>query len=111
MTFFHFIPDEDDPRGMVRRMMSRLAPGSYLAISHLVSDDPEIRQRMTELILNATRGHFGRIRKKQEVREFFDGLQSVEPGLVNITTWHPDGREEEQSQQWIEFGGVARRPA
>lgn len=111
MTFFHFIPDKDDPWGMARRMMSRLAPGSYLAISHLVSDDPEIRQRMTEFILNATRGHFGRIRKKQEVREFFDGLEPVEPGLVNITTWHPDGREEEQSQQWIEFGGVARKPA
>jgi S-adenosyl methyltransferase len=109
MTFFHFIPDKDDPWGMVRQMMSRLAPGSYLAISHLVSDDPEIRQRMTEFILNATRGHFGRIRKKQEVREFFEGLELVEPGLVNITTWHPDGREEEQSQQWIEFGGVARK--
>jgi hypothetical protein len=111
MTFLHFIADSDDPRGMVHRMMSRLAPGSYLALSHVVSDDPEVRQRMTDFAVSATRGHFGRIRKKQEVRAFFDGLEPVEPGLVNITTWRPDGREEEQSEQWIEFGGVARKPA
>ena len=48
MTFMHFIPDAADPWGMVRRMMDLLAPGSYLAISQIVSDDPEVRQRMTE---------------------------------------------------------------
>jgi hypothetical protein len=96
---------------MVLGMMSRLAPGSYLALSHVVSDDPEVRQRMTDFAVSATRGNFGRIRKKQEVGAFFDGLEPVEPGLVNITTWRPDGREEEQSEQWIEFGGVARKPA
>lgn len=111
LTFLHFIPDKDDPWGMVSRMMNRLAPGSYLVISHVVSDDPGVRQRMTEFIHNATNGHFGRIREKQEVQAFFEGLELVEPGLVNITDWRPDGREEEQSQQWIEFGGIARKPA
>jgi SAM-dependent methyltransferase len=111
LTFLHFIPDKDDPQGIVRRMMNRLAPGSYLVISHLASDDAEVRQRMTEFIVNSSRGNFGRIRKKQEVREFFEGLEPVEPGLVDITIWHPDGQEEEQSRQWIEFGGVARKPA
>jgi hypothetical protein len=111
LTFLHFIPDEADPWGLVRRMMDHLAPGSYLAVSQIVSDDPEVRQRMTEFALASTRGNFGRFRKKQEVREFFDGLEVIEPGLVNINDWHPDGREEEQSTQWIEFGGVARKPA
>jgi S-adenosyl methyltransferase len=111
LTFLHFIPDKDDPWGMVRQMMSRLAPGSYLAISHLVSDDPYVRQLMTEFIVDASRGHFGRIRKKREVRAFLEGMEVVEPGLVNVNTWRPDGREEEQSGQWIEFGGVAREPA
>jgi hypothetical protein len=111
MTFLHFIPDKDDPQGMVRQMMNRLASGSYLIVSHVVSDDPEVRQTMTEFALTATRGNFGRIRRRQEVREFFEGLELAEPGLVDITAWRPDGREEEQSQQWIEFGGVARKPA
>jgi hypothetical protein len=66
LTFLHFIPDKEDPWGMVRQMMSRLAPGSYLVISHLVSDDPEIRQLMTEFIGNAagdTLGGYGRRRR------------------------------------------------
>jgi hypothetical protein len=111
LTFLHFIPDEADPWGMVRQMMGHLAPGSYLAISQVVSDDAEVRRQMTEFALHNTHGNFGRFRKKQEVREFFKGLEVVEPGLVNINDWHPDGREEQQSTQWIEFGGVARKPA
>jgi hypothetical protein len=111
MTFLHFIPDADDPAGMIRQMMSRLAAGSYLALSHVVSDDPAVRQQMTEFAFTATRGNFGRIRKRQEVRSFFERLEPVEPGLVNITAWRPDGREEEQSERWIEYGGVARKPA
>src|SRR6266581_634664 len=47
LSFLHFIPDADDPWGMVRQMMSRLAPGSYLAISHVVSDDAGLRQHVT----------------------------------------------------------------
>ncbi len=110
MSFLHFIPDEADPWGMVRRMMGRLAPGSYLAVSQIVSDDPEVRKRMTEFALSNAKGKFGRFRKKQEVRAFFDGMEVVEPGLVGVNDWHPDGREEEQSTLWIEFGGVARKP-
>jgi S-adenosyl methyltransferase len=111
LTFLHFIPDEADPWGMVRRMMGSLAPGSHVAISHIVSDDLAVRNRMTEFALSSTRGDFGRFRKKQEVRAFFDGLEISHPGLVDINDWRPDGREEEQSSLWIEFGGVARKPA
>jgi hypothetical protein len=111
LTFLHFIPDEADPWAMTARMMDHLAPGSYLAISQVVSDDPEVRRRMTEFALNNTRGAFGRFRRKQEVRVLFEGLQVIEPGLGNINDWHPDGREEQQSTQWIEFGGLARKPA
>ena len=51
LTFLHFIPDEADPWGMVRQMMGRLAPGSYLAVSQIVSDHAEVRRRMTEFAL------------------------------------------------------------
>jgi hypothetical protein len=111
LTFMHFMSDEADPWGMVARMMGRLAPGSYAAISQVVSDDAEVRRQMTEFALGNTKGNFGRFRKRQEVRAFFDGLEVVEPGLVDVNDWYPDGREEEQSSRWIEFGGVARKPA
>jgi hypothetical protein len=110
-ALLHFIPDRDDPGGMARAVMGRLAPGSYLLISHTVSDEAKVRQQMTEVALANTRGNFGRIRSREEVRAFFDGLEPVEPGLVDITDWRPDGRgEEQQAGRWFVFGGVARKP-
>jgi hypothetical protein len=109
LTFLHFVPDDADPWGMVHRMLGHLVPGSYLAVSQIVSDDPEIRDRMTEFALRNTKGNFGRFRRKQEVRAFFDGLEVVDPGLVDVNEWHPDGHEEQQSTSWIEFGGVAQK--
>lgn len=109
LGFLHHIPDEDDPWGIVGRMMDHLAPGSYLAISHLASDETEVRRQMTQFIKEGSRGNFGGVRTKQEVSRFFDGLEPVEPGLVEITGWRPDGRDEEQTHRWIGFGGVARK--
>jgi hypothetical protein len=110
ISFFHNIPDARDPVGVVRQLMTRLAPGSYLALSHVISDDPEVRRMITEALLAATGGNFGRIRDRDEVRAFFDGLDLVDPGLVNVSEWHPDGREEEQTLVQIEYGGLARKP-
>lgn len=109
VSVLHFITDSDDPWGMVRRLMSRLAPGSYLVISHVVSDSPEVRQLVTDYV-KTVGTRFGRVRERHEVRAFFDGLELVEPGLVNVRDWRPDGTEEEESRQWVIFGGVARKP-
>ena len=111
ISFLHQIPDRDDPAGLVVRMMSRLAPGSFVALSHLVSADPELRTRLTDLMLNVTEGNWGRVRTKPEVERYFNGLEVIPPGLVEITTWRPDGTAtEEQTFDWIEYGGVARKP-
>jgi hypothetical protein len=107
--FLHFIPDESDPEGMIRSVLDRLVPGSYLAITHVVSDDAKVRQQMTEVSLANTRGNFGRIRSREEVRAFFGDLEPVEPGLVDIREWRPEGRDEEQADRWFVFGGVARK--
>jgi hypothetical protein len=110
LSFLHFIPDEDDPWGMVRGMMSRVAPGSYLAISTVISDEANVRDSMSEWASTSTKGQFGRIRSQQEAAGFFAGLDLVEPGFVDISTWRPDDRQEEQSRHWVQYGGVARKP-
>jgi hypothetical protein len=111
ISFLHQIPDRDDPAGLVGRMMGRLAPGSFLALSHLVSPDPELRTRLTDLMLEVTEGNWGRVRTRPEVERYFSGLDVIPPGLVEITTWRPDGTAaEEQTFDWIEYGGAARKP-
>lgn len=111
ISFLHQIPDRDDPYALVRLLMDRLAPGSFLAISHLVSADPELRHRLTDFMLQATEGNWGRVRMKREVDPFFEGLEVIPPGLGEITAWRPDDTTgEEQTYDWIEYGGVARKP-
>src|SRR5262249_33968971 len=46
VSFLHCVPDARDPGGLVREVTDRLAPGSYVAISHLTSDDPQVRDRV-----------------------------------------------------------------
>jgi SAM-dependent methyltransferase len=110
VSFLHCIPDARDPRGMVREMIDRLVPGSYLAISHITADDPQVRERVTSAYLEALGGHWGRVRSRKEVEGFFDGLEVVPPGLVKVSDWHPDGRDEEGPAELFEYGGVARKP-
>lgn len=110
LSFLHLVPDDDDPAGMVGWMMDHLAPGSYLAISHAVSDESDVRDKLTDFFLERTGGHFGRIREPAEVQAFFEGLDMVDPGLVRVSDWRPDEPQHDEAQEAFEYGGVGRKP-
>ncbi|MFR9794913.1 SAM-dependent methyltransferase [Streptomyces sp. MS06] len=113
-SVFHCIPDDVDhgPSAVVRRVTERLAPGSYLLMCQLVSEDPEVRAFVTGFMDQATQGHWGRVREQKDVAEWFTGTEILEPGLVEVSTWRPDNEvaPRQLTQEWIEFGGVARLP-
>jgi hypothetical protein len=111
LSFLQIIPDADDPWGLVRRMMDRVAPGSYLAISHAASDDAETLRTVNAFMAKITEGHFGRFRETAEVRAFFDGLQIVDPGLVRAAAWRSEIPQELRALKAFEYGGVGRKPA
>ena len=90
--------------------MNRLAPGSFLAISHLVSANPEPRARLTDLMLNGTEGG-GAGAHQARGRQVLRRAGRHPPGLVEITTWRPDDTAaEEQTYDWIEYGGTRKQP-
>jgi hypothetical protein len=113
-SVFHCIPDSDTdgPLAVVRRVSERLASGSFLVMCQLVSDDPEVREFVTNFMDQATQGHWGRVREQKDVAEWFEGLEILEPGLVEVSTWRPDSEvaPRQLTHEWIEFGGVARKP-
>jgi hypothetical protein len=110
VSVLHCIPDESDPAGLVREVASRLVPGSFLVVCQLVSHRPEIRKFVTDFMAEATGGNWGRVREEREVAEYFDGLEILRPGLVEVSTWHPDNdlAPVQQTDEWLEWGGVAR---
>jgi hypothetical protein len=113
-SVMHCIPDSDTdgPSAVVRRVLERLAPGSCVVLCQLVSEDAEVRAFVTDFMDKATHGHWGRVRQQRDVAEWFEGLEILEPGLVEVSTWRPDSEvsPRQLTHEWIEFGGVARVP-
>lgn len=112
VSVLHCIPDDDDPWALVNRVARRLPPGSFMVISQLVSDDPELRDQITEFMRQATGGQWGRVRSTEEVERYFQHLEVLEaPGPVEVSRWLPDSDlapRQSPDAEWIEFGAVAR---
>ncbi|MEU9125225.1 SAM-dependent methyltransferase [Streptomyces sp. NPDC048506] len=110
VSVLHCIPDSSDPAGLIKRVADRLAPGSFLVVCQLVSEDKATRDFVTEFMRVQTQGHWGRVRQQHELAGFLDGLEVLEPGLVEVSTWKPDADigPRQLTQEWIEYGGVAR---
>lgn len=82
VSVLHCLPDADDetdPAALIRAVSEQLAPGSYVVICQLVSDDPDVRDGVTRLMDGATGGKWGRVRQPHEVARYFDSLDIEEP--------------------------------
>jgi hypothetical protein len=108
VSVLHFIQDEEDPAGIVERFRQRLAPGSYLVISHATQESrPSEAANATKLY--ARTGTPLRLRTRAEVARLFGGFDLVEPGLVWLPEWHPDAPDEVGTPQRASgYVGVGR---
>ncbi|MCO5998150.1 SAM-dependent methyltransferase [Actinoallomurus rhizosphaericola] len=111
VSVLHFLRDDEDPYGVVKRLCDGLAPGSMLMLTHASLDpDPETGLAASAGWANATSTM--NMRTHEEILRFFDGLELVEPGLT--VTWNPDGEPTEVLERAIRnvwgYGGVAVKP-
>lgn len=106
----HFFSGDDDPAGVVRRLAAHLAPGSYLAITHLALDVAGDALTETFSRLNQTMAESVVLRTRDEVAALFGSLEMVEPGVVQLPQWHPeaDAPAPGPLPMWC---GVARKTA
>ena len=84
----HFIPDEDDPWGVVARLMAALAPGSYLAVQHPTGDFKRDGTGTDRSYRDA--GISFQYRGKDEFARFFTGLELVPPGIQPMVDWRAE---------------------
>ena len=102
-----FVGDDEDPYGIVRRLMHALPAGSHLVLSHTITSpglpdvDAAVRfwnehgtPRLTQ-------------RSPEDVARFFDGLELLEPGVVSCSRWRPDRPED--AEEVAIHGGVGRK--
>jgi trans-aconitate methyltransferase len=104
------IPDEDDPRSIVARLMKAVPPDSWLAIFHPASDilSDQMREVAREVSVRAATPTT--LRAKAEIMRFFDGLELLEPGLVQVHRWHPGSPVPDMDDEVPGYAGLARKP-
>lgn len=102
------IEDKDDPLGIVQRFRERMMPGSYLAISHLSARSAPDAVAHAHKISRETGFPAVAFRPDEQVLQFFEGFDLVDPGLVDIREWHP---EEDAAQVKIKLVGAVARKA
>jgi hypothetical protein len=88
VAVLHFVPDADDPYTTVAALLSALAPGSYLVVSHATSDftTPEYSEKVLALMRPGTMWPRSRV----DLARFFAGLELVPPGIAPVADWRPD---------------------
>ncbi len=92
-----FVPDSDDPWAIVAGYREKLAPGSYLAMSHFTPDGmPEEMAKAVEVFKGTQEP--AHPRPHAEVMRLFDGFELVEPGLVYTSQWRPESPEDPGDQ-------------
>lgn len=107
LAVLQFIGDDEDPYGLVSRLLAALPSGSYLVVSHPTDDfNPnrgESIDRYNERVVDQAV-----LRDREGTARFFDGLELVEPGVVAVSKWRPDSEDEagRASSMWC---GIARK--
>ena len=112
-----FVSDSSDPWDKVARYVSALAPGSYVALSHLTDDykPPVTAERFRAVFDNATEHLY--FRSRARIERFFDGLEMVppydgaRPDISYTGIWGAEDPElaDSDGQRWL-YCGVARKP-
>jgi hypothetical protein len=89
VAILHFLPDADDPAGIVAALLAAVPPGSCLVISHLSADHYAAARKAAVVYEDASSGLY--LRTRAAVAALFGGLPLVPPGeLVWSSQWHPD---------------------
>ena len=108
----HFIPDSDDPSGILATFRGALAPGSHIAISHACRDPiPDVADSYASAYRSRVDAN-STIRTGEEIERFFIGFTFIEPGFVWLPEWRPDSPAdvpEDPAVFWA-MAGVGRYP-
>ena len=109
LAILHFLPDADSPAEIVATLAGALAPGSFVAISHLTGDLAPLQVTAAVDAYNALAATPVTARTHTQVTGLFAGLPLVAPGVVPVSEWRP-GPHEVSRQPADLFAGLARKP-
>ena len=109
VALLHFVGDDRRPREALARYRDVLVPGSHLALSHASADIMPPARADDHVALYRRTATPMSMRPREEVIGFFDGFRLLEPGVVGIPFWRPDGSVPAGAERNPGYAGVGRR--
>jgi hypothetical protein len=112
LAVLQLVGDDDKAYQVVADLLAAVPSGSYLALTHPTSDVQQDQVTAMVTQLNHLVAEKVTTRDRDKVARFFAGLELVEPGLVNVSDWRPDGAARDLPAQgpaalWV---AVGRKP-
>lgn len=104
--------DIDELAAVMQRYLARVAPGSFIVISHLL--DPETpalsdQVHQVEKLLEAALGT-GWFRPRDQIEALFDGYDLLEPGIVACRQWFGADDQTDDTIVRCVVGGIGQKP-
>jgi len=106
VAILHFLADADDPAGVVAALTGALAPGGFVAISHLTADFAPEAVTSGVAAYNALVPAGITARSHAQVTALLGGLALVSPGVVPVSQWRP-GHAPVHGVSGDMYGGLA----
>jgi hypothetical protein len=109
----HSLNDDEFFHYVIKRIRQAVPEGSYLSLLQTTFDaiPPELLPAIHDLLAMTLPGHA--IRHREEVEALLEGLVLVDPGLVWVPEWRPDGHDTaclEEPSSSGNYGAVACIP-
>jgi O-methyltransferase involved in polyketide biosynthesis len=100
------VPDAEEARSIVRRLLAALPQGSYLSLNDGITVEEDKAYEEAQQEYNDSGAIPYVLRTPEEIARFFDGLELIEPGLVSAELWRPEGTPLADRELVGQIGGV-----
>ncbi|MGH9217635.1 MAG: SAM-dependent methyltransferase, partial [Acidimicrobiales bacterium] len=110
MGIVEHITDNREAYAIVNRLLDALPSGSYLAMYDATTETGGEAMKEAIRLWNEKCYPPIRPRSRQEIAQFFDRLELLEPGVVSASLWRPDPSHIGTPVEVNSFGGVGRKP-
>ena len=110
------ITDEEDPEGILARLVAPLVPGSHVVINDGTNvtgaddaDAPDETARARAIARYVEAGGVPyHLRSPERIAGYFAGMELLEPGVVSVSRWRPEPSAIGEPPEVDAFCGVAR---
>ncbi len=100
------VADYDQARDLVRRLLAGLPSGSFLVISDSTATSEGMIAASDAYNASGATPYY--VRAVEEIAGFFEGLDLVEPGIAQVTSWRPEA-DGADAVAVDAYGGVGRK--